>query len=169
MSRHDHIATLIKPHGFKGGMVIRGTAGDLQKLKKGTPLFIGISEQRVPFFIESFDPDPTSESGIIKLEFIDSEIDARKYTGLKVYAELKPASTASENANGPVLIGYSVIDNSSARELTVVDFLDQPENPLLVLDHEGEEVLLPLNADYILAVRTREKRIEVDFPEGYFD
>jgi len=169
MSRDDHIATLIKPHGFKGGMVIRGAAGDLQKLRKGTPLFIGISEQRVPFFIESFDPDPTAESGIIKLEFIDSEIEARNFTGLKVYAELKPASAASENAHGSGLIGFTVTDKGSGRVLSVADFLDQPENPLLVLDHAGEEILLPLNADYILAVHTGERKIEVDFPEGYFD
>jgi len=53
----NHIGTLIKPHGYKGELLLKGKPQFLTDLIEGIPLFIEIYEQRIPFFIEDFSPD----------------------------------------------------------------------------------------------------------------
>lgn len=165
----SHIGTLIKPHGFRGEIILKGEKHFLINLEEGIALFLEISGQRIPFFIEDFSLDPGGEKAILKLEFIDSEIQARKYAGCEVYIEekLKP-SVAPEKSNADY-IGFTVIDSESAKEYTVSDYYDNPGNPILVLKRGREEVLLPANADFFLKGEINGDRITINFPSGLAD
>ena len=65
-----------------------------------------------------------------------------------------------------LLIGLPVtVDGEAFGE--VVDFLEAGGQDLLVVEREGEEILVPLQADY---VRLGEEGVAiVDAPEGLFD
>jgi len=164
-----HIGTLIKPHGFKGEMQVRGSSQTLENLTEGMPLFVEIAGQRIPFFIESLSGEPAGDTSVIKLEFIDSDAEARKYSGKNVYAEHIPASSGTGGTTGADLIGYLVTDKNSGSKLEVVDYDDQSGNPLFILDLSGREILLPANADYILSIDPSTRKIQVDFPEGLLE
>jgi len=165
----SHIGTLIKPHGFRGEMVIKGEKHFLNNLKEGIALFLDISGQRIPFFIEDFSPDVSEEKGIVKLEFVDSEIQARKYSGCDVYLEEKYLSSGTSRKSYPEYIGLSVIDRSSKKQYQVVDYFDNPGNPVLVLRHGREEVLVPANADYFIKGQIDGDVLSIEFPEGLTD
>ena len=62
--------------------------------------------------------------------------------------------------------GFTVIDTTKDKKYTVADFYDNPGNPLLLLKSEGNEVMLPVNADYILSVDISGKMIKAAFPDG---
>jgi 16S rRNA processing protein RimM len=62
--------------------------------------------------------------------------------------------------------GFLVVDKAGGGQYNVTDFFDHPENPVLLLEDEGREVMLPLNADYILSLDKQKKVIEAAFPEG---
>jgi 16S rRNA processing protein RimM len=163
----SHIGTLIKPHGYKGELLLKGKPEILRELKQGIPLFIELSEQRIPFFIEEISHDPSGEKCIVQLSYIESDTEARKYVGCDVYQspdsktdERKVAAYAHEFA------GFMVVDTSGGGEYSVTDYFDHPENPILLLECEGREVMLPLNADYIVSVDTKMKVIAATFPEG---
>lgn len=164
----SHIGTLIKPHGYKGALLLKGKPEIIRELKQGIPLFIDVSEQRIPFFIEEISSDPSGEKCIVNLSFIESDSDARRYVGCEVY--LPPGS---ENTGERMVVddihefdGYRVVDTAGGGHYSVTDFFDHPENPVLLLEAEGREVMLPLNADYILSLDRQEKVIEAAFPEG---
>jgi ribosomal 30S subunit maturation factor RimM len=104
----------------------------------------------------------------VKREFIDSDTEARKYVGYDVFTDSNSKiETKSEDA---ILInefiGYTVHDIVSGSEYQVIDFYDSSENPILVLDNKGAELLLPRNADYILEIDHVGNIMNVEFPEG---
>ncbi len=163
----SHIGTLIKSHGYKGELLLKGKPEILRELKEGIPLFIELSEQRIPFFIEEISPDPTGEKCIVQLSFIESDYEARRYVGCEVYQS--PDSQTGERMEIEEVhefAGFVVVDTVEDGEYSVTDFFDHPENPLLLLECEGREVMLPLKADYILSVDHQKKVIEAAFPEG---
>ena len=164
----NHIGTLVKPHGYKGEMLLKGKPEILQKLTEGIPLFIAIDGQRVPFFIEEVYNDAPAEKVIIKFEFIDSNDAAGRYVSCEVFSDPAPSpgSGSASHMHLSEYIGFRCTDRSTGAELTVTDFMEHPENPILVLDHDGNEVLLPLNADFILNVDTGARTIEAAFPGG---
>lgn len=165
--RGSHTGTLIKPHGYKGELLMKGKPEILRELHEGIPLFIELSGQRIPFFIEEISYDSSGEKCIIQLEFIDSEDEARRYAGCEVFDQPELQSDAQTAEFRPhKFIGFLVIDIASGEQYRVKDFFDHPGNPILLLERHGLEVMLPARADYILSVDIPGKVIKADFPEG---
>jgi 16S rRNA processing protein RimM len=165
----NHIGTLIKAHGYKGEMLLKGNPEVVRKLEIGIALFIEISGQRIPFFIEDFSTDTTGEKVFLKLEFIDSDFDARRYLSCEVYADFSIDVEKKSVFSLKDHIGFKVIDLNSKLEYLVTDFYDSPENPILVLERGKDQFLLPQKADYILRVDYEKNVMEVDFPDGFFE
>jgi ribosomal 30S subunit maturation factor RimM len=162
----NHIGTLIKPHGYKGELLLRGKPQFLNKITKGIPLFIEIYEQRIPFFIKDFSLDISGQKGIIKFEFIDSDLEARKYVSCDVFFDSDKLENQEETIHINEYVGFTVIDSIAGIEYKVIDFYESAENPILVLENSGAELLLPRNADYILEIDHVGKIMKVEFPEG---
>jgi 16S rRNA processing protein RimM len=163
----SHIGTLIKPYGYKGELLLKGKPEIIREVQQGIPLFIEVSGQRIPFFIEEVSHDPSGEKCNLQLSFIESDSEARKYVGCEVY--LPPDLKTGE----PIVAvdihefaGFLVIDTTGGGHYNVTEFFNHPENPLLLLEGEGREVMLPLNADYIISVDNKQRVIEAAFPEG---
>jgi len=163
--RDNHTGILVKPHGFRGEMLVRGSKNALEKITKGIWLFMDISGQRIPFFVEAFSPEASGTAGIIQFEFIRSDRVARRYAGCRFYDALEADNTGKPSSVRDY-IGYEVRDTNSGQTYRVNDYLDHPGNPLLVLEREGKEVLFPANDDFILSFDTRKKVLKVRFPEG---
>jgi len=163
------VGTLVKPHGYKGEMLLKGKPGILQELTQGMPLFIAIDGQRVPFFIEEVHNEIPAEKVIIKFEFIDSKDTAGRYVSCDVFSDPGVSTRTAGEAQRTDYRGFLCTDRSSGAELTVTGYIDSAENPILVLEYKGNEVLLPANADYILNIDRDAGTIEAEFPEGLLD
>ncbi len=165
--RGSHIGTLIKPHGYRGDLLLKGRKEILREMEPGMSLFIEKDGQRIPFFIEEIETDDSGVRCLVKFGFIGSDTEARRFTGCQVFDKLVP-----DKRDVPVwndlrdYIGFVVTDTRSGNEYTVTDFMDTQENPLLIIERKGEEVMLPVNADYILSVDGEEKIIRTAFPDG---
>ncbi len=165
--RGSHIGTLIKPHGFRGDLLLKGRKEILTELQTGMPLFIEIDGQRIPFFIEEIEADDTGGRCLVRFGFIGSDEEARRFVGCQVFDTLVPDKRDVPAWNHlRDYIGFMVTDTRSGNEYKVTDFMDNHENPLLIIDKEGVEVMLPVNADYILSVDSKKKKIVAAFPDG---
>lgn len=167
--RGNHIGTLVKPHGYKGEMLLKGKTEILQELTEGIPLFIEIDGQRIPFFIEEVYNDAPAEKVIIKLAFIDSDTAAGRYVSCEVYSDSGTSVATVREIHLSDYRGFTCIDRSSGAECTVTDYIESSDNPILVLNYKGNEVLLPANAAFILEVNTDTQTIEAEFPDGLMD
>lgn len=165
--RGSHIGTLIKPHGFRGDMFLKGRTEILTELETGMPLFIEKDGQRIPFFIEEIETDDAGGRCIVRFGFIGSDAEARRFVGCQVFDRLVPDKRdVLVWSHLHEYIGFVVTDTRSENQYRVTDFMDNQENPLLIIDKEGVEVMLPVNADYILSVDSKKKMIVAAFPDG---
>ncbi len=163
----NHIGTLIKPHGYKGELLLKGKPEIIRELNQGIPLFFEISGQLVPFFIEALSHDLSGEKCIVRFEFIESDVEARRYIGCEVFnSAVSQVDRRSKILEVREYEGFTVIDTTNDKTYTVADFYDNPENPVLLVEREGNEVMLPVNADFILSVDISGKMIKAAFPDG---
>ena len=174
-----YIGTLTKAHGYKGEMILRGSSQLLEKLEPGTPLFIAIDELRVPFFLEEITHAAGAEKCIIKLEFINSDKEAIRYTDSKVFQKQGKDKGALEEKTALHIseyLNYKIHDENSKQDFLVKDYIENPANPLIILkpaqkDIEtlDQEILLPLNAGFILSINTETKTITAEIPPELLD
>ena len=71
--------------------------------------------------------------------------------------------------NDHEIIGYEVEDQNKGTIGTVVGVVDLKSNPLLIVDFNEKEILIPLVEELIVHVDRDSKRIKVNTPEGLID
>ncbi|HZI25956.1 MAG TPA: ribosome maturation factor RimM [Chryseolinea sp.] len=166
-----NIGYVVKTHGLKGEVTISlsGYAvDDLVSVQKVYPLFIEINNRLVPYFIQSI-----SESGtkaFVKFEDVDTVEEASKLAKRSLYLQ-KAARPKAERGDfyDDEIINFSVTDEVLGPLGSVVEVVQAGPNRLLVLDHNGKELMIPVNSPFIKRLNKSKKIITVSLPEGYLD
>ncbi len=158
-----------KPYGLRGhvNIILNSEAGNYFEIDN--PLFIDIDGQRVPFFVEEIDLG-SGDQAIVKLEFLDSVDEARKICGCEVYFDpsKKPCSQKGDSTSSDfnVMIGYDASDLNIGYLGKVTDYIRNDLNAVLVVDHEGKELLIPAVEELIHRLDHKELTIQFHLPEG---
>jgi 16S rRNA processing protein RimM len=159
------LGEVLKTHGLKGEVIIFLDADFPDKYNELESMFLLQAGKLVPFFIESCQVQGTTAR--IKIEDIDDQDTARGLVGLPIYLPL----SLLDDTDGfyyHELIGYSVTcDGKNLGQVT--EIYDQERNPLFAFDHQGFEVLVPFQDQFIGSVDKSTKAIDVILPEGYLD
>jgi 16S rRNA processing protein RimM len=163
------IGYISKAHGIGGQLMLRLNSDVADDIEPGEPLFVEVDEILVPFFIEEVEAFP--DRAIVKLEFISNPMEVKKIIGKSVYLEsslLSDEENLSEG-NGGFYVGYSIQDKTSGIEGIIKEFIDNPLNPLFLVENESSEFLLPVHQDFILEVDDKKKLMILELPEGLAD
>lgn len=128
----------------------------------------------VPFFLEYF-RFKSGSSILFKFEDIDSQEQADSFCGQKLYFDRqcftkKEAKEYDEIIDEEMgLIGYVVIDKRHGGLGPIVSIDSQTANVLFIIDHKGEELMVPAAEDLIIEIDDEAKTILMDLPEGLVD
>ena len=162
------IGRLTKTHGLKGEMSFSCTTTILEDIE--IPYVVLEPEGiPVPFYIEEIRLK-TDESGIIKFERIDSEEQAREYTGLTIFLPNEYLNEIDEaGADADYFIGYEVTDNEKGKIGTIAGIDQSTENVLFVIETEDDEILIPAVDEYITDIDHEKKIIRLSLPDGLLD
>ena len=123
----------------------------------------------VPFFFESyrFRSDSTA---LIKLEGIDTEQQARRMTNIEVYFPKEHADKLDDDElTWSYFVGFLIKDINKGEIGKVTDVDDSTINTLFVVDHNGSEVLIPAQEDFIVDLDRDNRVIVMNLPEGLLD
>ena len=123
----------------------------------------------VPFFFESyrFRSDSTA---LIKLEGIDTERQARRMTNVEVYFPKEHAEKLDDNElTWNYFVGFLIKDINKGEIGKVTDVDDSTINTLFVVDHKGNEVLIPAQEDFMVDMDRKKKVITMHLPEGLLE
>ena len=120
----------------------------------------------VPFFIEEyrFRSDTTA---LMKLEGVDTAERARMFTNVEVWFPVKHADEAEpEELTWNYFVGFRMeeIHHGYLGDVTEVD--TSTLNTLFVVDHNGEELLIPAQEEFITDIDQKHKVITVSLPAG---
>ena len=159
------IGLINKPHGVHGELLFTFDDDIFDRVEAG--YIVGLMDGiLVPFFFESyrFRSDSTA---LIKLEGIDSEQQARRMTNVEVFF---PKEHAEELEDNELTWNYFVdflikdVDKGEIGKVTDVD--DSTINTLFVVDHNGTELLIPAQEDFIVDLDRENRVITMNLPEG---
>lgn len=165
------IGYITRLHGLKGEMQAAITDPVFDDVKSCPYLVIEMDGIFVPFFIESyrFRSDTTI---LLKLDDIDSQEQADPFCGRTLYfdrrcftkKEAKDYDRAAEEEMG--FIGYTIEDQTLGELGAITEINDQTANVLFIVDHDGEELMIPAAEPLIVSIDDKSKRILMDLPEG---
>lgn len=155
-----------KPHGTGGRIIIRLNGDFSEAFKTRGSLFLEINETMIPFFIEEL--ERYDDRVIVKLEFIGTPEDAEKYTGCRVYLDLKK-NKIIRTEEIISFIGYRIEDQESGFNCTITGMTDTSLNPLFVAKSGRKIIYIPAQPDLIVSINHEKKCIIMKLPEGLTD
>jgi 16S rRNA processing protein RimM len=162
------IGLVLKPHGLKGEVTISidpETPNDFAALDA---VFLANNERLVPYFIQHI--SVRGSKAFVKFEEVDSPEDAERISKQAIYLPktARPKSTRGEFYDDEV-INFEVTDETAGVLGLITEVMQAGANRLLVLMHEGKEVLIPVNSPFITSINKSKKKISVNLPEGFLD
>lgn len=162
------IGYILKPHGLKGEVTVSldpESHSDPQSLEI---IFLETDARLIPYFVQKM--SVSGDKAYIKFEEVDTQETARSISKKSLYL---PKTKREVSARGEFyddeIIGFLVLDESDEKIGIVVEVVKAGPNRLLSVDHQGKEVLIPVNAPFIKRVNKGKKRISVALPEGFLD
>ena len=134
------------------------------------PLWVEIDSLAVPLFVSAIERKGAG-SAEIRFDDFEWEEQATMLVGKVLYREgnTEEEGEDEEGDDFEAWCGFELTDWASGRTGRVTAFYDYPGNPLLGVDFDGQEVMVPVADEVIVAVNERKKRLEALLPEGLFD
>ena len=173
MIREDEVLRIgkfIKPHGIKGEIAF-AFDNDIFDRVDCPYLICSIDNILVPFFVKSY-RFKGSDTALILLEDIESEIQAKRFNGLSVYF---PRKYFDENEEIELTLNYFidfiVIDKQLGEIGTITDIDESTINTLFLLKRKenDNEIIIPASDDFITDIDSEKKILYVDLPSGLVD
>jgi len=161
--QYHPVAYLKKPHGVYGKIEAEGDALT-KSLLDNNDLFWIIDEHNmlVPLRVDSYKKaGDSSETFFVQFDGITSRDAAVPLTNVTLYLELnnvqqRTESQKMENDRAVDIIDYVILDQQNNSEGSVVDLVESPAHPILVLD---TDLMIPFVDEFIVSVDEERKII----------
>ncbi len=127
----------------------------------------------VPFYVISCRPK-SQETVLLTIDGIASEKEAAMLVNRDIYALKREYRQESEDADADgypldFFIGFELQDNDGTRVGEITDVDEQTENAIFIVEHDGEELMVPANDDLIVEFDLDTKVMVMDLPQGILD
>lgn len=162
------VAQIVRTHGIDGGVILKFINSYPEDFTELESVFIDLDDILVPFFIESYRVRNT-ETSILKLEDISTDFLAKEIIYKDVYIFKQHIDEDEDDVSLLRLVGLVAIDTSGKTLGTIKGILEIPNNDQFEIDNNGEELLIPVNDDWIEDIDLDKQIIEFNLPEGLLD
>ena len=163
------IGQFAKPHGIKGEISLI-TECDVFDDSDDLYVICNMDGILVPFFVEDY-RYKTDTTMLLKLEGVNSEVEAREFSNLDVYFPIEQMDDESmlNEMTWENFIGFTVIDDNAGELGKITDVDDSTSNVLLQVDYQGRELLLPAAEELVTNLDFDKRQMFVSMPEGLLD
>ena len=163
------IGKLGKPHGVKGEITF-AISDDVFDRVDADYLILDIDGILVPFFLEEY-RFKNDDNVLVKFEDIDTQEQARLYTGCDVYFPRHLSDSDEENISWAEIIGFQLEDATTGKVVGTIDHVDDSTITLLfeITTPDGRDVLIPASPELIENVDSAQRVIKMSLPEGILD
>ncbi len=163
------LGEFIKTHGISGDLVLKLSFFTEQELKEGDTVFVEVDGIPVPFFIGQF-RFMTDYTALVRFDEIETAAGAEFLVGRRVYCGADYGTDAENEAEGTGdITGFRVFDREKGFSGILQEVIDYTDNPVMRLDYEGKELLVPFHDDIILNIDYSAGVIEISAPGGLLD
>jgi 16S rRNA processing protein RimM len=163
------LGTITKTRGFKGDLVFFLDVTDPSEYEKLESVFVELNGMLTPFFIEQIKIQYNNRA-FVKLENVNTEEEAQKLTSKAIYLPLSslPKLTGSKFYDHEIP-GFQVHDNDFGPIGRAIQVVDLTNNPLLQIDKDGIEILVPLREGTVTKIDRQNKTLYIQAPPGLIE
>lgn len=159
---------VVKPHGLQGDVTIYIDADNPNTYKNLESVFIHMDNQLVPFFIKHI--KISGHKALLSLEESRNINFANNLKGAELFLPLdRLPELADEHFYYHEIIGYEVIDKETGELGKVLNILSAGPQDILTVDHDGIEVLIPINEETVYKVDKKKELVYVNLPDGLLE
>ena len=160
-----YLGTLTKPFGLKGALCAYFDVDDCERYLDLDAVFIETDGEMLPYMIEDLQFRGNNQF-VIKLQDVDID-NVREFVQTELYLPLSrlPKLTGNRFYFHEV-IGFQVVDEQLGEIGTCKGFMELTNNPLMQVDHDGTEILIPASSEFVSNVDRENKTLHVTTPEG---
>ena len=164
-----YIGQVARLHGFKVEVSLFLDVTDSSEYLNSSMFVLDIDSCLTPFFIEHV---KLKNKGFITVKFkgVDDEAAAKRLLKKNIYIpETSLPDLGEDSFYDHEVIGYQVIDMKKGNIGVIIEVIDHAANPLLKIDFNGLEILIPIFDGLIHRVRRTDSILEINAPEGLID
>jgi 16S rRNA processing protein RimM len=168
MNDFFYLGVITKTFGYKGQVVIYLDTDEPEKYKTLDAVFVQEGDEVLPYMIEELIYKGDNQA-IVTFSGVDGEI-AKSLVKSELYLPLSflPPLTGNKFYYHEV-IGFDVIDKEKGNIGKCVDFMEISRQPIMYIDFNGKEILIPAVDEIFETVNREEKTITITAPEGLID
>lgn len=170
MKKYQEIGSISKAFGLKGQLKLQIEDSYLAILQGQEVIYLLEGSTYVPFFVEDIEKNAQL---LIKLEEVDSKEVAVGLSGKSIFLPEDQLNAVEEEDNSELLFGwakgYLIIDTDQEPVGDIIEIVVYPQQELAVVDHNGKEILIPLNEKLIVGIDEDEMIMMIDVPEGLLE
>ncbi len=159
------IGKIIKLSGHSGELIIYGPSF-IEEIKDfSAPLFVEISGEKVPFYMEGLKPI-NKERAVVKFQYVNSEKKAMNLLDKNIFIVSKNKVKDKMKFDWK---GFLVIDEIYG-EVGEMSFIEEnSKNPLMIIKNGSNEILIPYREEFIVGMDEKERILLVKCPEGLLE
>jgi 16S rRNA processing protein RimM len=164
-----YLGKIAKLHGYKGEVSLFldvTNPADYNQLKR---VFVDVDGVLIPFFIDQLKP---KNKGFVAVKFqdINEEIAAKKLLKKSIYLpEDELAELSDTSFYDHEISGFKVYDQIKGFIGIVDTVIDLTSNPLLRIEFNTNEILVPIFDGLIKNVDRDKKELHIQAPDGLID
>lgn len=163
-----YFGRIVRKHSYRGEVVFKLEPEFFELINELESVWLEINHHLVPFFMEkiSFHRETFFR---VKLEGIDSEVEADKLIGLAIYLHQKfLPKIEGDDFYKHEIIGFQVVDVNFGTIGKVVNVNDATPQTLLEIDNGSKIILIPLQA-FMQKIDKKKRLITVETPKGLLE
>ncbi len=167
-SEFFYLGTLTKPFGLKGGLCAFFDTDHPENYLHLPAVFLDLDGEKIPYTIENITPRGNNQF-VITFEGVGNE-EARDLAGTELYLPVSQLPKLSGNHfYFHEIIGFNIVDSTKGDIGRCREFMELSNNPIMVVDHDGTEILIPANLEFITRVDRENHTLHINAPEGLID
>ncbi|WP_310393994.1 ribosome maturation factor RimM [Hymenobacter sp.] len=163
---------IIKTHGLRGHVVAHFDVDDAAaytKLKTVYLALAGAPTKLVAHHVEKVQPQAGTRV-LLKLRGIERIEEAEPLRGAQLHLPLTELPALDEGQfYFHDVIGFTVVDENLGELGLVENFYELPQQDMLAMRYQGQEVLIPVVDELVSHADMVKKQIYVALPEGLLD
>ena len=162
------IATIYNFLGSNGGVVLN-LVPPFYEIITEEPVLVDIDGYLVPFFIEEDSVFYNKKTVSVRFSTIKNQKSASSLIGHDVYALTESLDSEEEEEEVFEYEGFTAYDSNQNLLGVITGIDDIPGNPLMIIDNNGKELLIPAMAVEVIDLDDDSKKITISIPEGLTD
>lgn len=163
-----YLGTITKPFGFKGQLFVYLDTDQPEKYQNLDAVFIDLDGELIPYMIKDIQLRGGNQA-VVTFEDLTAD-EAKSLIKSELYLPLSMLQPLTGNQfYYHEVIGFKVIDQKRGYIGIIVDFIDLSQQPIMQIDHNGTEILIPAVDEFIKTIDRVKKVIYIEAPEGLID